>query len=178
MSKEEKCPRCKVGFIQRTALTPPDKGEAIGCTRCTYPVGEPGLSYNPLEVDEGWEPPYRNKNACFEQKLAKEIGEMSDEAVEAAVKKYLPVLSDKEMRDKVKQAVAPMWHNIDALQKELEVAQSLHKVAVRERDYERTLCDNYKDQWLKKVKQLENFAHFTKVFFLASTSWKTTQEQR
>ena len=120
-----------------------------------YASGEPGLSYDPLEVDEGWEPPYRNKNVCFEQKLAKEIGEMSDEAVEVAVKKYLPVLSDKEMGDKVRQAVAPMWHNIDALQKELEVAQSLHKVAVRERDYERTLCDNYKDQWLKKVKQLE-----------------------
>ena len=120
-----------------------------------YASGEPGLSYDPLEVDEGWEPPYRNKNACFEQILAKEIGEMSDEAVEVAVKKYLPVLSDKEMGDKVRQAVAPMWHNIDALQKELEVAQSLHKVAVKERDYERTLCDNYKDQWLKKVKQLE-----------------------
>ena len=113
-----------------------------------YASGEPGLSYDPLEVDEGWKP-------CFEQKLAKEIGEMSDEAVEVAVKKYLPVLSDKEMGDKVRQAVAPMWHNINALQKELEVAQSLHKVAVRERDYERTLCDNYKDQWLKKVKQLE-----------------------
>ena len=53
-----------------------------------YASGEPGLSYDPLEVDEGWEPPYRNKNACFEQKLAKEIGEMSDEAVEVAVKKY------------------------------------------------------------------------------------------
>ena len=51
-------------------------------------IGEPGLSYDPLEVDEGWEPPYRNKNACFEQKLAKEIGEMSDEAVEVAVEKY------------------------------------------------------------------------------------------
>ena len=118
---DEKCPRCKVGFIQRTALTPPDKGEAIGCTRCTYPVGEPGfssdLSYDPLEVDEGWEPPYR------------------------------PVLTDKEMGDKVRQAVAPMWHNIVALQKELEVAQSLHKVAVRERDYERTLCDNYKKDY-------------------------------
>ena len=112
-----------------------------------YASGEPGLSYDPLEVDEGWEPPYRNKNACFEQKLAKEIGEMSDEAVEVAVKKYLPVLSDKEMGDKVRQAVAPMWHNIDALQKELEVAQSLHKVAVRERDYERTLCDNYKKDY-------------------------------
>ena len=47
-----------------------------------YASGEPGLSYDPLEVDEGWEPPYRNKNACLEQKLAKEIGEMSDEAVE------------------------------------------------------------------------------------------------
>jgi hypothetical protein len=112
-----------------------------------YASGEPGLSYDPLEVDEGWEPPYRNKNACFEQKLAKEIGEMSDEAVEVAVKKYLPTLSDKEMGDKVRQAVAPMWHNIDALQKELEVAQSLHKVAVRERDYERTLCDNYKKDY-------------------------------
>jgi len=92
MLTDEKCPRCKVGFIQRTALTPPDKGEAIGCTRCTYPVGKPGfssdLSYNPLEADEGWEPPYRNKNACLEQKLAKEIGEMSDEAVEVAVEKY------------------------------------------------------------------------------------------
>ena len=53
-----------------------------------YASGEPGLSYDPLEVDEGWEPPYRNKNACFEQKLAKEIGEMSDEAVEVAVEKY------------------------------------------------------------------------------------------
>ena len=156
---DEKCPRCKEGIIQRTALTPPNKGEAIGCNRCPYPLGEPGLSYDPLEVDEGWEPPYRNKNACLEQ---------------------------------VKQAVAPMWHNIDALQKELEVAQSLHKVAVRERDYERTLCDNFKDQWLKKVKQLEKcqedidirtreiykLAHFMKVFFLASTSWKTTQEQQ
>ena len=111
---DEKCPRCKEGIIQRTALTPPNKGEAIGCNRCPYPLGEPGLSYDPLEVDEGWEPPYRNKNACLEQ---------------------------------VKQAVAPMWHNIDALQKELEVAQSLHKVAVRERDYERTLCNNYKKDY-------------------------------
>ena len=127
-----------------------------------YAFGEPGLSYDPLEVDEGWEPPYRNKNACFEQKLAKEIGEMSDEAVEVAVKKYFGKNPCNEIEigimdceKQVKQAVAPMWHNIDALQKELEVAQSLHKVAVRERDYERTLCDNYKDQWLKKVKQLE-----------------------
>ena len=46
-----------------------------------YASGEPGLSYDHLEVDEGWKP-------CFEQKLAKEIGEMSDEAVEVAVKKY------------------------------------------------------------------------------------------
>ena len=37
--------------------------------------------------------------------------------------------------------------DFDALQKELEVAQSLHKVAVRERDYERTLCDNYKKDY-------------------------------
>ena len=51
-------------------------------------IGVNELHYNPMEVDEGWEPPYRNKNACLEQKLAKEIGEMSDEAVEVAVEKY------------------------------------------------------------------------------------------
>jgi uncharacterized membrane protein YfhO len=49
-------------------------------------------------------------------------------------------------KKQIKQATAPMWHKIDALQKELEVAQSLHKVAVRERDYERTLCDTYKKE--------------------------------
>jgi len=58
-----------------------------------YASGEPGLSYDPLEVDEGWEPPYRNKNACLEQ---------------------------------VKQAVAPMRHNIDALQKELNEFRYLY----------------------------------------------------
>jgi len=112
-----------------------------------YAFGEPGLSYDHLEVDEGWKP-------CFEQKLAKEIGEMSDEAVEVAVKKYFGKNPCNEIEigimdceKQVKQAVAPMWHNIDALQKELEVAQSLHKVAVRERDYERTLCDNYKKDY-------------------------------
>jgi len=89
---DEKCPRCKEGIIQRTALTPPNKGEAIGCNRCPYPLGEPGLSYDPLEVDEGWEPPYRNKNACLEQ---------------------------------VKQAVAPMWHNIDALRKQLDFLENI-----------------------------------------------------
>ena len=35
---------------------------------------------------------------------------------------------------------------VEELKKELEVAQSLHKVAVRERDYERTLCDRYKKE--------------------------------
>jgi hypothetical protein len=104
-----------------------------------YASGEPGLSYDPLEVDEGWEPPYRNKNACFEQKLAKEIGEMSDEAVEVAVKKYF----GKNPCNEIEIGIM----DFDALQKELEVAQSLHKVAVRERDYERTLCDNYKKDY-------------------------------
>jgi hypothetical protein len=104
-----------------------------------YASGEPGLSYDPLEVDEGWEPPYRNKNACFEQKLAKEIGEMSDEAVEVAVKKYFVKNPCNEIEIGIM--------DFDALQKELEVAQSLHKVAVRERDYERTLCDNYKKDY-------------------------------
>ena len=41
------------------------------------------------------------------------------------------------------------------LSQRLETAKAFHKVAVKERDYERTLCDNFKDQWLKKVKQLE-----------------------
>lgn len=40
-----------------------------------------------------------------------------------------------------------MTDEIKELKKELEVAQSLHKVAVRERDYERTLCDNYKKDY-------------------------------
>ncbi len=39
-----------------------------------YASGEPGLSYDPLEVDEGWEPPYRNKNACIDA-LQKELNE-------------------------------------------------------------------------------------------------------
>jgi hypothetical protein len=36
--------------------------------------------------------------------------------------------------------------DFDALQKELKVAQSFYKVAVKERDYERTLCDRYKKE--------------------------------
>ena len=39
-----------------------------------------------------------------------------------------------------------MTDEIKELKKELEVAQSFHKVAVRERDYERTLCDQYKKE--------------------------------
>ena len=35
------------------------------------------------------------------------------------------------------------------LQKELEVAQSFYKVAVKERDYERTLCDRYKKEIIR-----------------------------
>jgi hypothetical protein len=66
----------------------------------------------------------------------------------------LEVANLREQNKQLKEALKLIWET-DALQKELEVAQSLHKVAVRERDYERTLCDNYKDQWLKKVKQLE-----------------------
>ena len=106
-----------------------------------YASGEPGLSYDPLEIDEGWEPPYRNKNACLEQKLAKEIGEMSDKAVEVAVKKYFVKNPCNEIEIGIM--------DFDALQKELEVAQSLHKVAVRERDYERTLCDRYKKEIIR-----------------------------
>ena len=97
-----------------------------------YAFGEPGLSYDHLEVDEGWKP-------CFEQKLAKEIGEMSDEAVEVAVKKYF----GKNPCNQIEIGIM----DFDALQKELEIVQSLHKVAVRERDYERTLCDNYKKDY-------------------------------
>ena len=39
-----------------------------------------------------------------------------------------------------------MTDEIKELKKELEVAQSFHKVAVKERDYERTLCDQYKKE--------------------------------
>jgi len=35
---------------------------------------------------------------------------------------------------------------IKELQKQLEFVQALHKVAVRERDYERTLCDQYQKE--------------------------------
>jgi len=41
------------------------------------------------------------------------------------------------------------------LQKELELVQSLHKVAVRERDYERTLCDQYKKELLEAREESE-----------------------
>ena len=41
------------------------------------------------------------------------------------------------------------------LQKELELVQSLHKVAVRERDYERTLCDQYKKELLEEREETE-----------------------
>jgi len=39
-----------------------------------------------------------------------------------------------------------MTDEIKELKKELEVAQSFHKVAVKERDYERALCDRYKKE--------------------------------
>ena len=55
----------------------------------------------------------------------------------------------------IKYATAPMRHSIDSLQKELGVAQSLHKAAVREMDYERTLCDNYKKEVTQLQKQLD-----------------------
>lgn len=33
----DKCPKCKQGIIQLTQLTPPDKGNAIGCNNCKFP---------------------------------------------------------------------------------------------------------------------------------------------
>ena len=47
------------------------------------------------------------------------------------------------MTDEIKE----LKKQVEELKKESEVAQSLHKVAVRERDYERTLCDNYKKDY-------------------------------
>jgi len=58
----------------------------------------------------------------------------------------LEVANLREQNKQLKEALKLIWET-DALQKELEVAQSLHKVAVRERDYERTLCDNYKKDY-------------------------------
>lgn len=45
---------------------------------------------------------------------------------------------------------------INDLEKELELAEKLHKVAIRERDYERTLCDQYQ----KEVLDLRNRVEF------------------
>ena len=58
----------------------------------------------------------------------------------------LEVANLREQNKQLKEALK-LIRETDALQKELEVAQSLHKVAVRERDYERTLCDNYKKDY-------------------------------
>lgn len=41
------------------------------------------------------------------------------------------------------------------LQKQLELVQALHKVAVRERDYERTLCDQYKKELLEAREEID-----------------------
>ena len=38
-----KCPRCG-GVLQRTGLTPPDEGEAIGCSSCPWPNPDPSWS--------------------------------------------------------------------------------------------------------------------------------------
>ena len=46
------------------------------------------------------------------------------------------------MTDEIKE----LKKQVEELKKELEVAQSFHKVAVKERDYERTLCDQYKKE--------------------------------
>ena len=46
------------------------------------------------------------------------------------------------MTDEIKE----LKKQVEELKKELEVAQSFHKVAVRERGYERTLCDRYKKE--------------------------------
>ena len=41
------------------------------------------------------------------------------------------------------------------LQKQLELVQALHKVAVRERDYERTLCDQYKKELFEAREEID-----------------------
>ena len=46
------------------------------------------------------------------------------------------------MTDEIKE----LKKQVEELKKELEVAQSFHKVAAKERDYERTLCDQYKKE--------------------------------
>ena len=58
----------------------------------------------------------------------------------------LEVANLREQNKQLKEALK-LIRETDALQKELAVAQSLHKVAIRERDYERTLCDNYKKDY-------------------------------
>lgn len=61
----EKCPKCERGTIQKTHLTPPDKGVVKGCNRCNH------FDYDPYEVDWGSLPPEvfnKYTNACVEIK--------------------------------------------------------------------------------------------------------------
>ena len=35
-AKDNRCPKCEGGIIQTAHLTPPDKGLAVGCNRCSF----------------------------------------------------------------------------------------------------------------------------------------------
>ena len=49
-------------------------------------------------------------------------------------------------QDKEDQEFLDLAWEVSQLRKELELVQSFHNVAVRERDYERTLCVQYKKE--------------------------------
>ena len=66
-------------------------------------------------------------------------------------------MNDKnfEQQDQEDQEYLDLAWKVSQLQKELELAQALHKVAVRERDYERTLCDQYKKELFEAKEETE-----------------------
>ena len=58
-------------------------------------------------------------------------------------------------QDKEDQEFLDLAWEVSQLRKELELIQSLHSVAVRERDYERTLCDQYKKELFEEREEYE-----------------------
>lgn len=53
-------------------------------------------------------------------------------------------------------------NNLNRLSKKLKLSNAMYKVAIKERDYERSLCNKYKQEFkilIKKIKKLEYEIH-------------------
>jgi hypothetical protein len=91
-------------------------------------------------------------------------------------------MSDKsfDQQEQEEQDYLDLVWEVSQLRKELELAQSLHKVAVRERDYERTLCDQYKKQYLEAIEDTEKEvkAALTPIWCSLDTQQKEIQRLR